>query len=132
VVSRSRLRRTLDRALSTGRVFSACIRSSGLFSEAGLDRPFLQKQTKKHQHHSQTRPSRLSLSLSLSALSKEPGFDDKREARKSFEKFLFFFLFLTQDCLNPMLESTYFFQRKGKKDTKEAEDFPLQTTIPFV
>jgi hypothetical protein len=72
-----------------------------------------------------------SLSLSLSALSKEPGFDDKREARKSFEKFLFFF-FLTQDCLNPMLESTYFFQRKGKKDTKEAEDFPLQTTIPFV
>ena len=93
VVSRSRLRRTLDRALSTGRVFSACIRSSGLFSEAGLDRPFLQKQTKKHQHHSQTRPSRLSLSLSLSALSKEPGFDDKREARKSFEKFLFFFFF---------------------------------------
>ena len=63
VVSRSRLRRTLDRALSTGRVFSACIRSSGLFSEAGLDRPFLQKQKKKHQHQSQTRPSPLSLSF---------------------------------------------------------------------
>tara|TARA_B100000475_G_scaffold89045_1_gene64261 strand:- start:129 stop:362 length:234 start_codon:yes stop_codon:yes gene_type:complete len=30
-------------------------------------------------------------SLSLSALSKELGFDDKREERKSFEKFLFFF-----------------------------------------
>ena len=56
-----------------------------------------------------------------------------REKRaKVLKKFCFFFLFLTQDCLNPMLESTYFLQRKGKKDTKEAEDFPLQTTIPFV
>jgi len=69
--------------------------------------------------------SPLSLSLSLSALSKEPGFDDKREARKSFEKFLFFF-FLTQDCLNPMiLESTYFFQRKGKKGYERGGGFPI-------
>jgi hypothetical protein len=35
------------------------------------------------------------------------------------------FFFLTQDCLNPMLESTYFFPRKGKKGYERGGGFPI-------
>jgi hypothetical protein len=61
-----------------------------------------------------------SLSLSLSARSKEPGFDDKREARKSFEKFLFFFFFDPR-LLKPYLKATL----KGKKGYERGGGFPI-------
>jgi hypothetical protein len=75
--------------------------------------------------------SPLSLSL-FPRCQKNPVLMTREKRAKVLKNFCFFFFFLPQDCLNPMLESTNFFQRKGKKDTKEEEDFPLQTTIPFL
>ena len=114
VVSRSRLRRTLDRVPSTGRVFSACIRSSGLFSEAGLDRPFLQKQKKRRQHQQQTRRGRLSLSL-FPRCQKNPVLMTKEERAKVLKKktAVFFFFFDPSSCQGDLnLMKAY--RKKGK------------------